>query len=133
MSEKVDFLIVGGGIAGRLLQAELMGRGQSTLVYDQPDFNRSSVVAAGLANPLVGKFFTIGWRSHEFFCELASHYSDLETRLETSFFRPCDMKRIIASAKEQNIWLSKAHKEKYKGFCHFVYEDSTLFLKSKAI
>lgn len=116
----MDFLIVGGGISGRLLQLELEHRGVSTLVYDNAKGNSSSIVAAGLANPLVGKFFTIGWRATEFFADLDGYYSEIENRLESSFFRPCAMNRIISSAGEQNIWLSKAHQGKYVGFCHFV-------------
>ena len=119
MHESIDCLIVGGGISGRLLQLELERRGQSTLLYDSPQGNHCTQVAAGLANPVVGKYFTIGWRAHEFFTPLADYYADLENRLDASFFSPKVMLRIIASAGEQNIWLSKAHQDKYKGFCSF--------------
>lgn len=124
---RVDFLIVGGGIAGRLLQMELENRGQSTLVYDDASANRSSTVAAGLANPLVGKFFTVGWRVPEFFENLRVYYAGLENRLGGSFFRPCEMKRIIANAGEQNIWLSKQGRKKYAEICSFAHEDITGF------
>lgn len=122
MADSVDFLVIGGGISGRLLQCELAKRNASTLVLDLPEHNHSTKVAAGLANPLVGKFFTIGWRAPEIFADLRTYYTELETRLGASFFRPCSFKRIISSASEQNIWLSKAHKEKYKGFCSFANE-----------
>ena len=123
MSEKIDFLIVGGGIAGRLLQMELEKRKCSTMVYDQKDGNECSMVAGGLANPLVGKYFTIGWRAREFFAGLDTYYQELESRLSATFFTPRTMKRIISSPGEQNIWLSKAHLEKYKGFCVFSNEE----------
>ena len=120
--QKVDCLIVGGGICGRLLQLELEKQGKTTLVYDAPTPNHCTAVAAGLANPLVGKFFTIGWRADEIFPPLASYYQSIEKRLSSSFFRPTNFKRIISSAGEQNIWLSKAHKAKYQGFCSFANE-----------
>jgi glycine oxidase len=104
------------------MQLELQRRGCSTLVYDISQNNKSTVIAAGLANPLVGKFFTIGWRADEFFAPLTGFYEELENRLDSSFYRACRMRRIIAHAGEQNIWLSKAHKEKYKGFCDFSNE-----------
>lgn len=125
VARQIDFLIVGGGIAGRLIQLELESRGQSTLVYDQANNNRSSAVAAGLANPLVGKYFTVGWRVPEFFSDLRSFYEDIENRLDASFFRPCEMKRIIATPGEQNIWLSKQSKPKYEAICSFAHEDIT--------
>ncbi len=120
--QKIDCLIVGGGICGRLLQLELEKKGKSTLVYETPQANHCTTVAAGLANPLVGKFFTVGWRAAEIFPTLASYYHALEKRLSSSFFRPINYKRIISSAGEQNIWLSKAHKAKYNGFCSFSNE-----------
>ena len=119
MSQKVDFLIVGGGASGRLLQLELMKRGKSTLVIDDCGANRCTKIAAGLANPLIGKYFTIGWRVPEFFSDLRSYYEELELRLNATFFRPCDLHRIISNPGEQNTWLSKAHKDKYKGFCKY--------------
>jgi glycine oxidase len=121
--QKIDCLIVGGGICGRLLQLELEQQGKSTLVYDTPQSNHCTTVAAGLANPLVGKFFTIGWRAAEIFPSLALYYQSLEKRLHSSFFRSINYKRIISSAGEQNIWLSKAHKAKYNGFCSFANEN----------
>jgi glycine oxidase len=122
MSETVDFIIVGGGITGRLMQLELMQRGVAALVVDEPNSNQCTAVAAGLSNPLVGKFFTIGWRSDDFFSGLSTFYTKLETRLDASFYKASTMKRIIASAGEQNIWLSKAHLKKYNGFCTFSNE-----------
>lgn len=119
MSETIDFIIVGGGISGRLMQLVLQNQGGTTLVFDEANSNQSSIVAAGLANPLVGKFFTIGWRANDFFNGLTDFYQDLENRLDVHFYKPCTMRRIIASAGEQNIWLSKAHQSKYVGFCDF--------------
>lgn len=118
----VDCIIVGGGLCGRLLQLQLHKEGKSTVVYDSPEVNHCTAVAAGLANPLVGKFFTIGWRADEIFPSLDSFYADIESKLNASFFRPIGFKRIISSAGEQNIWLSKAHKAKYEGFCSFANE-----------
>ena len=116
MPKEVDVLIIGGGITGRLLQMELISRNLSTLVVDELNGKHCSEVAAGLANPLVGKFFTIGWRANDFFNDLSGYYKGLETRLNASFFKPMLMKRVMSSAGEQNIWLSKAHQTKYNGF-----------------
>jgi glycine/D-amino acid oxidase-like deaminating enzyme len=119
----VDYLIVGGGITGRLLQSELMVRGYNAIVYDKSNANHSTRVAAGLVNPVVGKFFTIGWRSDQYFPSLSSYYRNLEETLKSKFFSSKPMKRIIASAGEQNRWLSKAHLDKYIDFCSFSHED----------
>ncbi len=119
MSQSVDFLIVGGGLAGHILQIELERAGCSTLVIDKKKDNISSVIAAGIVNPIAGKFFTVTWRANEIFSELRSYYQRLEEELGGSFFNALPLKRIFATAGEQNIWLSKAHQEKYKGFCSY--------------
>lgn len=123
MSEITDFLIVGGGLAGQVLQIQLAERGITTLLIDEAESNHSSVVAAGIINPLIGKFFTLTWQADEVFDEMYSFYTAVETRLNSSFFRPKPLKRIFATAGEQNIWLSKAHQAKYAKYCQFKNED----------
>ncbi|NNJ55786.1 MAG: FAD-binding oxidoreductase, partial [Bacteroidia bacterium] len=114
-----DFLIVGGGLAGHILQIQLQEKGCSSIVIDYSKSNASSVVAAGLVNPVAGKFFTLTWRAEEIFESLATFYSDVENRLNSSFFTPKTLTRIFATPGEQNIWLSKAHQDKYKSYCSF--------------
>lgn len=123
MSEITDFLIVGGGLAGQVLQIQLTEKGYTTLLIDEAENNHSSAVAAGIINPLIGKFFTLTWQADEVFDEMHSFYTAAETRLNTSFFRPKPLKRIFASAGEQNIWLSKAHQPKYAKYCSFKNEE----------
>ncbi len=123
MSESIDFLIVGGGLAGHNLQFQLQERGQKTLVIDASKENYSSVIAAGLVNPIAGKFFTLTWRANEIFNGLSAYYKELEVRFNTSFFTPKILTRVFATAGEQNIWLSKAHQAKYKGYCSFINDD----------
>jgi glycine/D-amino acid oxidase-like deaminating enzyme len=69
MDKNIDIHIVGGGISGRLAQLELQARGKSTLVLDAPEANHCSAVAAGLANPVIGKYFSVGWRVEDFFAD----------------------------------------------------------------
>lgn len=119
MAHEVDYLIVGGGLAGHILQIELERAGRSTLVIDQPENNISSVIAAGMVNPIAGKFMNTTWRAKEIFADLVPYYQQLERELETPFFNAKLLKRVFAQAGEQNTWLSKAHKEKYKPFCSY--------------
>ena len=55
MSKHVDYIIVGGGISGCVLSYMLMKYGANVMMYDLPDENISSSVAAGLWNPIVLK------------------------------------------------------------------------------
>ena len=123
MSRSVDFLIVGGGLAGHTLQIELERRGKSTLVIDRPDLNASSVIAAGMANPIAGKFFNVTWRAKDIYPELASYYKQLESELGAEFFTPSVLKRVFSQAGEQNNWLAKSKKAKYEPYCSFSQEE----------
>ncbi len=51
----VDFLIVGQGIAGTLISYELLKKGKSVMVLDQPDNRSASRVAGAILNPVVLK------------------------------------------------------------------------------
>lgn len=51
----VDYIIVGGGISGSVLSYTLMKYGAAVQLFDCPEQNLSSNVAAGLWNPIVLK------------------------------------------------------------------------------
>lgn len=119
MSEYTDFLIVGGGISGLNLQYELDRRGATSICIDQPKANASTNIAAGIVNPIAGKFFTLTWRANDFFPTLSSYYGKLEELCSASFFHAKDLIRVFASAGEQNIWLSKAKQARYLPYCSF--------------
>lgn len=55
--KEVEFIIVGAGIAGALMACEVIRRGHSCVVFDDPDSSGSSDVAAGSINPITGRFF----------------------------------------------------------------------------
>lgn len=119
MSEYTDFLIVGGGISGLNLQYELDRRGASSICIDQSKANVSTNIAAGIVNPIAGKFFALSWRANDFFPGLDTYYGKLEEWCSTSFFHNRDLIRVFASAGEQNIWLSKANQARYASYCSF--------------
>lgn len=119
MSESVDFLIVGGGIAGHLLQAELETKGKSTILIDNPNSNRSSSVAAGIVNPVTGKFYSLTWRADEIFPDLEQYYKKWENYLDITLFKAKPILRLFSSAGEQNTWLAKSKRAKYKPYCTF--------------
>ena len=62
---KVDYLIVGQGIAGTCLSWELEKRGKEYLVIDSPDPNAASRIAAGVINPITGRRLVKTWMADE--------------------------------------------------------------------
>jgi flavin-dependent dehydrogenase len=75
---ETDFLIVGQGLAGTVLSFRLMQLGQKVMVFDTPEQNKSSRVAAGLYNPITGNQMVKTWNADGLFPEIVPTYRQLE-------------------------------------------------------
>jgi glycine/D-amino acid oxidase-like deaminating enzyme len=78
------------------------------MVIDQPQHNRSSIIAAGLFNPITGKLMTKTWQADLLFNELHEFYSQAEKQLEARFFYSQPIYRPFISIEEQNEWMGKS-------------------------
>jgi glycine oxidase len=116
--EQKDYLIIGQGIAGTILSYQLHKLGIRFKVIDDPQFSRSSRIAAGLANPVVLK--RQKWvKGAELFTEnLSRFYQEMEKDLKTNFFHPLPLYHLFQSIGEINDWqqnASKTHLQSYLG------------------
>jgi glycine oxidase len=68
------------------LALRLLEEGKKIVVYDEPDQNRSSAIAAGLFNPITGKLLTRTWMADQIFPELFRFYQSAERTLSRKFF-----------------------------------------------
>jgi glycine oxidase len=107
MSRRVDYIIIGLGLAGSALAWELMRRGKSLLVFDNPSANRASAVAAGLFNPITGRVLTKTWMAEAIFPFLDSFYGDAEKTTGERFFHKLPIYRPFVSAEERMQWQAK--------------------------
>ena len=78
---KVDYIIVGCGLAGISFCEQLKANKKSFLVFDD-NSQSSSVVAGGLYNPVVLKRFTSVWKSKEQLQLCLSMYHIIEKNLD---------------------------------------------------
>jgi glycine oxidase len=108
IEREVDFIVVGQGLAGSTLALELMKRDKKILVFDQPDNNNSSSVAAGLFNPITGRIMTKTWKADLLFPYLIDFYSEAEKKVGTHFFHQMPLYRPFISIQEQNEWMGKS-------------------------
>jgi len=99
---KVDYIIVGQGLAGSLIAYELLKRNRKILVYDLPEENQSSSVAAGLFNPVTGRRFIKTWKADDLFPFLHKFYPAAENHLKSKFFYPLPLFRPFINLLEQN-------------------------------
>ena len=104
---KVDFILVGQGLAGTLLTHELLGLGKSVLVFDDPTLPKASSVAAGIINPVVFRRMTKSWRIDGAFPQMVSTYDQLEDLLNKRLYYPCQILKIL-NAESALIWKEKA-------------------------
>lgn len=100
MAAKVDFIIVGQGLAGSALAMALMRRGRSVLVIDRGDPDAATRVAAGLVTPLAGKGMNPAWRQSIYLPQALEYYRQLEQSSGMQLFHAQPVLRLFADAKE---------------------------------
>lgn len=113
----MDYMIVGCGLAGVSLCEELRTHGKSYVVFDDHS-QQSSVVAAGLYNPVILKRFTGVWKAQEQLEMLARFYAQLEKLLGVILDYKLPIYRRFASIEEQNDWFNASDKPVLENYLH---------------
>ncbi len=121
---KVDFIIVGQGLAGSALAMQLLNRGKNILVVDEPQKNHCSSVAAGLFNPITGMGIVKTWMAEEIFSSLHQFYAAAQSSLNEKFFFPQLLYRPFTSIEEQNNWMAKSADHSNHDFLEKIFIDS---------
>ena len=106
---KVDYIIVGVGIAGISFCEQLRAHGKTFVVFDDAS-QKSSTVAGGLYNPVVLKRFTSVWKSTEQLDIALPVYAKIEQRLNVKIDHKMSVYRKFTSLEEQNDWFVASDK-----------------------
>jgi glycine oxidase len=115
-TSQIDLIIVGQGLAGSAVAMRSLLRGYKIIVFDEPGQNQSSLVAAGLFNPVTGKNMVKTWLADLIFPCLFNFYSEMERLTQASFFHPKPLYRPFVTVEEQNEWMSKSADEGYRNY-----------------
>lgn len=121
----IDYLIVGQGLAGSCVAWQLVQRGKRVVVIDKPENNRSSMIAAGLFNPITGKLMTRTWLAETLFQSVFDFYPKVEHILGQRFFYPMPLYRPFLSAQEQNEWMGNSALTENQKFIAAIHTKST--------
>jgi glycine oxidase len=114
----IDYLIVGQGLAGSILAAQLIDAGKRIAVVDQRRFPTASSVAAGLINPFTGPKMVKSWKFDELISFGADFYRNAERVFECEFFRERIIFRPFNSVEQQNDWYGKSTLPGYSSYIH---------------
>ena len=106
-------LVVGQGLAGTCLTWQLLKRNIEVVVLDAGIEKSSSVVAAGLYNPIVFKRFTQSWMAKELIEYLNGFYSELEDLLKCNFHTKHHILKVFTNQEEKKLWEKKSQTDEF--------------------
>ena len=99
-----DYLIVGQGLAGSLLAWRLLRAGKRPLVVDDTHHGSSSMVAAGVINPLAGKRFNHSPLIHSWLTAVHTTYGQLGKQSGMDFWQPMAMWRLFREPEQYRFY-----------------------------
>ena len=108
---KVDYIIVGLGLAGLAFAENLTENNKSFIVFED-DSQTSSLVAGGVYNPVILKRFTPVWNAKEQLEIALPFYQRLEKKFNTKFDQKFITKKVFKSIEDQNNWFAAIDKPK---------------------
>lgn len=122
--KKVDYIVVGQGLAGTLLAYCLLKKNCRVVVIEsdnkrQSDFGgqASSGNAAGIINPITGKRFVKSWMIDALLPVARQTYQDIEQELGIKIWYDRLLFRTVKSIEEENQWLLKSSYPEYRAYC----------------
>ena len=102
--KKVDFIIVGQGIAGTLLAHDLIEAKKSVAIIDAKLKSSSSMVASGLIN-IVGMKRCVSTNNAQlYFSKAVSRYKELEQKLDAKFLEIKPIIRLFSNNIVKHEW-----------------------------
>lgn len=107
--KKLDYIIVGQGLAGSVLAFKLIEQGKKVLVVDEEREFTSSKVAAGMCNPIVFKRLTKSWMIDEVLQQAKDFYRNQEALLSQQFYVDVPIYKLFGDEAEQEFWKQKSN------------------------
>lgn len=105
--KRVDYLIIGQGIAGTMLSWFLLQAGKKVIVIDDAKPNSASRVAAGIINPVSGRRFEPAWMYDTIYPFAKTTYLQLSALLRVPVFTARQLWTVFPSAQMRDAFLHK--------------------------
>lgn len=113
--KKVDYIIVGLGIAGICFAETLLQQGKSFVVVEDGKAG-GTAASGGVLNPTVLKRFTAAWNAAVFIEKAVPFYQAIADRISKEIISPIDIHRIFNTIEEQNDWAVASDTPALSGF-----------------
>ncbi|WP_299253424.1 FAD-binding oxidoreductase [uncultured Lacinutrix sp.] len=128
---KVDYIIVGCGLAGIAFCEQLLENNKTFVVLDD-NSQQSSTVAGGLYNPVTLKRFTPVWQSKEQLALALPMYTKIEKRLNVKLDYKVPVRKRFTSLEEQNNWFARSDREGLSDYMSLnIYKNDNQYINSE--
>ena len=91
----IDYLIIGAGLAGSSLAWRMEASEYNYKIFDAPNLASASQVAAGVINPVTGKWMTESWKIDTLMPKAKAFYRDIERQLGISIYHDLPIRRYF--------------------------------------
>ncbi len=123
---KVNYIIVGQGIAGTLLAHFLLKAGKTVKLIDKQHEGAASKVAAGIINPVTGRRIVKSWRIDELLPFAEQTYQEIEKQFDIEIFIQKNIIRSFENNKQFTDWSVKSAREGMTQYMSDDYEGTAL-------
>lgn len=113
--KKLDYIIVGLGVAGSCLSLKLLQEKKSFILFDE-NLNNASSVAVGVYNPVVLKRFALIWQAQKQLDLLETYFQCFESLLGGKYLHKIPTYRILSDDNEIHAWKKKAQTPELSDF-----------------
>lgn len=120
----VDYIVVGCGLAS-ISFCEVLKANQKTFIVFDDMSQTSSIVAAGLYNPVILKRFTGVWQAQAQLDIALPSYADIEADLDIKIDYQHAIYRRFNSVEEQNMWFTASDKPALEPFLSTIIKKNT--------
>lgn len=104
MTKKVDYIIVGQGLAGTTLSYQLLKNGFSVYVIDTFKTNSATRVAAGVFNPVTYRKLKMAEFADFLIPDVFDFYPKISANLNIDIFESTSFLKILTDIEELNNW-----------------------------
>lgn len=120
-----DTFIVGQGLAGSALAWHLSAAGKRVCVIDDGHRSASSMVAAGLINPLAGMRFNRRPEMADWLAAADDWYTRLERHFGRRFYHPLPMLRLFRSYEQRRFYQRRVEDPASSGLVGSSFESTS--------